>query len=500
MKALYARQSLDKKDSLSIESQIEQCKYRLKENEPYKSYTDHGYSGKNTERPALSELIRDIKSNQIDGVIVYRLDRFSRNIIDFYNLYDIMQTHKCEFISVSENFDTSSPMGRATMSILITFAQMERESIQQRVKDNYYYRVSEDGRWAGGPAPYGYQNGQTEDRKPTLIPVPLEIDAVKLMFELYSTEVNISLGMICRTLTEKGYKSRRKNGSWDSSTVSKILQNPIYVQADSKLYKYLEIRQIRFLNQPSQWTGKTSCHIVGKRTGNANIRKYTDFKEQSVYLTNIPPIIDSLTYIRVMNRLGQNQQLARANKPSVLQELGGKLKCECGYAIKAYSKSTTGRPYLDCYGNRSLHVCGHKYNTFHFYELQAQIGGEIQKQLDHLSDMLKVKYQVRQEKEERINALKQQLDRLVDLAAISASLEEAVITKIESTQREIKELQLDLQMNSDILNNLHPQLRASSKVGYNNLTLEEKKYIVNLFIEKIVLHEKTGEVEIFWKI
>ena len=86
MKALYARQSLDKKDSLSIESQIEQCKYRLKENEPYKSYTDHGYSGKNTERPALSELIRDIKSNQIDGVIVYRLDRFSRNIIDFYNL------------------------------------------------------------------------------------------------------------------------------------------------------------------------------------------------------------------------------------------------------------------------------------------------------------------------------------------------------------------------------------------------------------------------------
>lgn len=500
MKAIYARQSIDKKDSLSIEGQIDLCKCRLQNNEPYKTYSDHGFSGKNTDRPALTELMQDIKAKQIDGVIVYRLDRFSRNIIDFYNLYDTMQTYKCEFISVSENFDTSSPMGRATMSILITFAQMERESIQQRVKDNYYFRIT-DGRWAGGPAPYGFKNGRTENGSPTLLPNPPEIDAVKLIFDLYDTEINVSLASIGRTLTEQGYKSRRVNGMWDNCSISRILQNPIYVQADDKLYKYLEIRQIHFLNPISAWTGATSCHIVGKRTNNANIRKYTDFKEQSVYLTNIQPIIDSTTYIRVMNRLGQNQQITRANKPTVLKELAGKLKCECGYAIKVYSKSTTGRPYLSCYANVSLHACTHKYNRFNFYEIQEQVGIEIQKQLDSLNDALISKQQIRQGKQDKIDALIHQRDNLIELASTSALLETATTAKIESVQRQINELQLDLQMNSDILDSLQlSQIGFDTNIRYASLSMDEKKFIVNRFIDKIVLHEGNESIHIYWKI
>ena len=509
MKALYARQSLDKKDSLSIETQIEQCKMKLQDNEPFKTYEDKGYSGKNTERPSLNQLLNDIENNQIDGVIVYRLDRFSRNIIDFYNLYEIMKKHNCEFISVSECFDTSTPMGRATMGILITFAQMERESIQERVKDNYYYRIGQDGRWAGGPAPYGFTNARTEDGKPTLVINENEIAAVKLMYKLYSDEVNISLGKVANILSEKGYSSRRTNGSWDSSAVSKILQNTIYVKADEILYKYLEIRQIKFLNDKEYWDGSNSCHIVGKRIGNSNIRKYTDFKEQSVYLTNFPGIIDSRTYIHVMNRLGQNEQITSSNKPSVLEELSGKLKCSCGYAIKSYSRSTNGRPYLDCYGNRSLHKCSHKYNKFDFYDIQEEVGKQIQIQINNLKNILQDKRKAKAKKQQEIGELKRQLNNLILLASKSELVEQAVVSQIENIQKKINSLQLELQINSDVMdslqipsfgNNKILDMSEVSKIDYFRLDLDRKKYIVNLFIDKIVLNEDKEEIEIFWKI
>lgn len=503
MKALYARQSLDKKDSLSIEGQIEQCKMMLQPKEEFKEYTDKGFSGKNTERPALNELLKDIKRGLINEVIVYRLDRFSRNITDFYNLYEIMKKHNCDFQSVNEKFDTSSPMGRAMMGILITFAQMERESIQERVKDNYYYRIAQDGRWAGGPAPYGFKNAKTADNKPTLKTDKQKIDVVALIFKLYTEEINISLGKIARILTEKGFQSNRTNGAWDTSTISKILQNTVYVKADEVLYKYLAIRQINFLNEMSDWNGLTSCHIVGKRTGNSNIRKYTDLKEQSVYLTNFAGIIDSRIYINAMNRLEQNEQITSANKPSILQELGGKLKCSCGYAIKSYSKSTNGRPYLDCYANRSLHNCNHKYNKFNFYDIQKETGNQIQEQLNHLSNLLKRKQKISADKKNKIKNLQKQLDNLITLVSkMSEELQDSVVNKIEQTQKQINELQLNLQINADIVDSL--QIPDSETMlhnpDYDDLSLVEKKYITNLLIHKIVLHEDTEQIEIFWNI
>lgn len=503
MKALYARQSLDKKDSLSIESQIEQCKTKLSQNEQFKEYTDKGFSGKNTERPSLNELLKDIESGSIDGVIVYRLDRFSRNIADFYNMYEVMQKHNCEFVSVSESFDTSTPMGRVMMGILITFAQMERESIQERVKDNYYYRVAQDGRWAGGTPPYGFTNGRTEDGKPTLLVDTEKMKAVKFIFKMYDEDVSVSLGKIAKELREKGYIcSKSKKTTWDSSTISKILQNTLYVKADEILYKYLEIRQIKFLNDKSAWDGQHSCHVIGKKVGNGNIRKYTDFKEQSVYITNFPGIIDSRTYIHVMERLARNEQINNSTRNGVLEELGGKLKCSCGYAIKSYSKSTNGRPYLDCYANRSLHICKHKYNKFNFNQIQEEVGNEIQKKIGELDGILKKKQQVRDKKRREITQYEKQLSNLVQMASMSDTMEQAVLKQIEATQKKINELQLNLKVNADIVDDIQiPAFEIHYKnIKYKELSTDEKKYIVNLFIEKIFLHEETETLEIIWKV
>ncbi|MDY3775300.1 MAG: recombinase family protein, partial [Eubacterium sp.] len=102
--AIYARQSVDKKDSVSIETQIEKCEVVAGKDSFI--FKDKGYSGKNTDRPDLAKLISDIKEDKVNRVIVYRLDRISRNIIDFYKLLDIMDKHHTSFVSVTENFQT----------------------------------------------------------------------------------------------------------------------------------------------------------------------------------------------------------------------------------------------------------------------------------------------------------------------------------------------------------------------------------------------------------
>ena len=137
--AIYARQSVDKKDSISIESQIEFCKYELKGGN-CKEYKDKGYSGKNTERPQFQQLMRDIESGLVRKVVVYKLDRISRSILDFAKMMDFFQKYEVEFVSSTEKFDTSTPMGRAMLNICIVFAQLERETIQKRVTDAYYSR------------------------------------------------------------------------------------------------------------------------------------------------------------------------------------------------------------------------------------------------------------------------------------------------------------------------------------------------------------------------
>ena len=155
MDAIYARQSVDKADSISIESQIDYCKYETRGN-PHVVYADKGYSGKNTDRPQFQKMRKAIKKGEIKRVICYKLDRCSRSILDFAGLMQELEKNKVEFISCTEKFDTSTPMGRAMLNICIVFAQLERETIQQRVYDAYHSR-NVKGFYMGGRVPFGYR-------------------------------------------------------------------------------------------------------------------------------------------------------------------------------------------------------------------------------------------------------------------------------------------------------------------------------------------------------
>ncbi|WP_097002665.1 recombinase family protein [Lacrimispora amygdalina] len=140
MDAIYARQSIDKKDSLSIETQLSFAK-SMAIGEP-ELYIDRGISGKDVvHRPEFLRLLNDIKKGTINRILVYKLDRFTRSLLDFTNTWEYLSKYKVEFISVTENFDTSTPIGKAMIFIMAVFAQMEREQISKRVYDNYYDRI-----------------------------------------------------------------------------------------------------------------------------------------------------------------------------------------------------------------------------------------------------------------------------------------------------------------------------------------------------------------------
>ena len=153
--AIYARQSIDKKDSISIETQIELCKSTAMQDN-IEVYFDKGYTGSNTNRPEFQRLMRDIRMGRINKVYVYKLDRISRSLVDFMKMMEVFKQYGCEFASHSEAFDTSTPIGRAMLQMCMVFAELERENTIQRVKDAYKSR-SKEGFYMGGRVPYGFR-------------------------------------------------------------------------------------------------------------------------------------------------------------------------------------------------------------------------------------------------------------------------------------------------------------------------------------------------------
>ena len=227
MIAIYARQSLDKKDSISIETQIELCKKEIGD-EPYKEYVDRGYSGKNTNRPQFKAMMQDVENGVISKIIVYKLDRLSRSTLDFGELMDTLSKHNVEFSSTREKFDTSTPIGKAMLNIIMVFAQLERETIQVRVQDNFRMRSARGAYDA--KAPYGYAKTKVMVQGKavsTLKPDKAYSLMVKKIFEQYAY-TSTSLGYLARTLNQQGIKSAN-GAAWDSCKLSKLLCNPIYV-------------------------------------------------------------------------------------------------------------------------------------------------------------------------------------------------------------------------------------------------------------------------------
>ncbi len=230
MIAIYARQSVDKPGSISIETQLTICRNMAHCEGEIIEFVDAGFSGKDLKRPALTRLIQEIRQKRIRVVYVYKLDRISRSIVDFSNLIELFQRHDVRFVSCTELFDTSTPMGRAMLSMAATFAQLERETISQRVADVYREKARK-GLYMGGRVPFGYR---VEHHRYEI--VPKEAKIVRILFDMYIEEGE-SYQTISNWLEINGIRTRAGNNFFPAR-IGEILKNPIYVQCSAKVLAY----------------------------------------------------------------------------------------------------------------------------------------------------------------------------------------------------------------------------------------------------------------------
>ena len=223
--AIYPRVSTQEqaKEGYSIGEQIERMEKYCDAMgwTVYNTYTDPGYSGGDTNRPGLQRMIKDVKAGKIDKVLVYKLDRLSRSQLDtLYLIEKVFLANNCDFVSMSENFDTGTPFGRAMIGILAVFAQLEREQIKERMKMGREARAK-SGKYGGGsicPIGYDYINGE-------LIKNDYEAMQVQLAFDL--AEKGLSPYSIAKELCKKGFSHRK--GKWSDQTVRAILHAKWYI-------------------------------------------------------------------------------------------------------------------------------------------------------------------------------------------------------------------------------------------------------------------------------
>ena len=194
-------------------------------------YDDGGFTGANTNRPALQRLLEDIRQDRLDCLVVYKLDRLSRSVRDYLNLLAFLEEHGIAFVSVTQQFNTTTPVGRMTLRMLLSFAEFERDLVSERTRDKMS-AARRRGKWTGGPPPLGYDLAPEGGR---LIVNGEEAEKVRAIFELYIERH--SLIAVAQELNRRGWRRkswttkdgrRREGRSWDKASVHQTVSDPIY--------------------------------------------------------------------------------------------------------------------------------------------------------------------------------------------------------------------------------------------------------------------------------
>lgn len=422
--ALYIRVSTQEqaKEGYSIGEQDERlrnyCKAMLWD--IHKVYIDPGYSGGNTDRPGLQDLIRDVKEGGIDKVVVYKLDRLSRSQLDTLFLIEkVFLANDTDFVSMSENFDTSTPFGRAMIGILAVFAQLEREQIKERMGMGKEARAKE-GKWHGGSTePIGYDYHPETDE---LTINEYEAMQVREVYELFLK------GMPIRTIEtlfrEKGYK--HKHGYWVTWTIRRVLRNKLYtgyIKHNDDYYKGL--------HEP----------IIDEST-----------QEKAVKLLD--------------NRLEQFNAMG-LKMGKVASYLGGMIECaHCGgkygkqlnsryhegkgkekvYWYQCYSRSKKSKPMIKDPNCKNKNWKMIELDELVFEEIRklATNKNYIQEAREEKENRLKSKSDKAAVISEQIEALNAQISRFMDLYGIGKFTIEQVSSKVEPLNEQKMALEAEL--------------------------------------------------------
>ena len=495
--AIYARQSVDRADSISVESQVEFCKREAREQ--IKIYTDKGYSGKNMDRPAFQALLRDMETGKIDRIIVYRLDRISRSVLDFANVIDVFQRHNIDFVSTMEKFDTGTPVGKAMLMIVMIFAQLERETIQQRVLDAYSSR-SKRGFYMGGRVPFGFQLRETQIddiRTKMYAPISEEADIVRQIFSMYA-QPQTSFGDVVRHLEKQGVV-KRDGKPFNRSRLRDMIVNPVYVRADCRLYDFFRSQGAQIANPPEDFIGTNGAYLY---SGDGERRKSLSIKGHTLVLAPHEGLVDAGIWIACRSKCLQNQGAAKPVKAKATW-LAGKLKCAgCGYALTAKiypCKTKVDNRYYLCTGRHNGGRC-------RLGALNADAVDEIvrdglcrkatdfqtlSKAAPECCDVQTVRRKARME------AVESEIAALLDkLPAANETVAAYINRRICELDDEKKSLRAQIAQSGESTAEGH--ILTGYMEHWADLSIDDKITVVDCFIETI--HASKDRLEIKWKI
>ncbi len=339
---IYSRKSRYTGKGESVENQIEMCRSYIAMHfgdqaaEEALVYEDEGFSGGTLDRPQFKQMMKDSHKQKFAAIVVYRLDRISRNIGDFAGLIQDLGDRGIGFISMKEQFDTSSPMGRAMMYIASVFSQLERETIAERIRDNMH-ELAKTGRWLGGNTPLGYDSeGVTKvtvDGKSKsayrLVQIPEEIRLVELIFDKF-----LETGSLTKTdqyLLEGRYRTRRGN-EFTRFAIRSILTNPVYMEADQEAYAYLKEANVELFSDQADFDGSRGVMAYNRtlqRPGKTN--QINPMEEWIVALGAHQGAVSGKKWVQVQNLLDMNRSKGYRRPRTNEALLSGLLICgQCG--------------------------------------------------------------------------------------------------------------------------------------------------------------------------
>ena len=466
--ALYPRVSgHEQEDNYSIPEQIDRMnKYcEAKGWSVYKIYTDSGFSGSNMDRPGLQALIKDSESGKFDMVLVYKLDRLSRSQKDvLYLVEDVFDQHGVYFSSMTENFDTSTPFGKAILGILAVFAQLEREQIRERTMIGKESRAKE-GKWHGSkwlPIGYDYINDE-------LVQNEYEVMQIKEIADLFLKRTPVR--SIANIVTEKGYRHKHGNGEWDAKTIKRVLASKTYLGLTKHRDKYY------------QGTHK--------------------------------PIFDQKTYDEIMAIMNERKEQFGTTYKPFKSLLGGMVYCKhCG-ARYARQSNGKGQYYYSCYSrNKSqkkmIKDPNCKNKNFRAIELDAVIISAIT-QLSLDPDFIE---QIKENKPvnnvgEKIKAINKeiegvssQISNLMDLYSLGSMPIDVINQKVTALNETKTALEKELDSldipDTDGETMTTEQIQTLAAVmNDKDLTLEDKRKVVQSLIYYIEIDDEN--INIHWK-
>lgn len=530
--AIYSRKSIFTGKGESIENQVQMCKnyyskISLNPDIQFEVYEDEGYTGANIKRPEFQRLLNHIKRNKISVLICYRLDRISRNVADFSSILELLQSHNVAFISIKEQFDTSTPIGKAMVYIASVFAQLERDTIAERIRDNML-ELSKTGRWLGGQLPLGFKGEKItyidyefkERSMHKLSPISKEISIVKQIFNDYLTTNSIEY--VLKKLSMNNLKGKN-GGEFANASIKDILRNPVYVKSNENVKKYLENKNILFCGNPNE------CGIMlyNKRISG---KKLNPTNKWIASVAMHEGIIDAKDWLKVQNTLDENESKRASTSirlgTSKQALLSGILKCsKCGFPMRI----TYGRTRKD--GTKTYYyTCTHKYINSKEKCTNPNCNGpllekEIIKFLFHYDSILlkkRLKLLLKRKFPKKvstntldleINSLTLEIDNLLNQMSKTnnETTQELILNKVNNISKELQKLKniknkkheyksLNNKSNysEDILSNF-PKLYSFIEENYNIDTelKDSLKRLLRKLIKEIIYDGESGDIIIY---